>query len=425
MSGLVVGIDIGTSGVRVVAVEADLAVVADGSSRMADHGGDPSDPSVWAAALEKALGGLLDAIDPTRVCAVAVDGTSGTLLPVDLAGRPVAAPMMYGDRVDSPVVLDRIDELAPLTSAAHGPTSGLAKAIVLQDAPGAARLVHQADWIAGLLSGRFDVSDGNNALKTGYDPLAGRWPDWIAETGVRPEMLPDVVDAGTPTGTVTRAAADRFGLPAGVAVVAGTTDGCASFLATGAAEPGAGVTALGSTLTIKILSQIPVFEPEYGIYSHRLLGMWLAGGASNTGGRALLDHFTPERIADMSATLDPETDSGLDYYPLSGPGERFPVADAALAPRLSPRPASDADFLKGMLEGIAAVESLGYRRLAELGAPPLTSVRTVGGGAANAAWTRIRQRRLGIRFLPAVSTEAAAGTARLALHGARLAGAMP
>jgi len=87
-----------------------------------------------------------------------------------------------------------------------------------------------------------------------------------------------------------------------------------------------------------------------------------------------------------------------------------------------PRPDSDADYLKAMLEGIAAIEALGYRRLAELGAPRLTSVRSVGGGAANPAWTAIRQRKLGVAFLAALSDQAAAGTARLALMGAKEAG---
>jgi hypothetical protein len=38
-----------------------------------------------------------------------------------------------------------------------------------------------------------------------------------------------------------------------------------------------------------------------------------------------------------------------------------------------------------MLEGIAGIEALGYRRLKELGAPALRSVRSVGGGARNPA----------------------------------------
>ncbi|MCY1237473.1 D-ribulose kinase [compost metagenome] len=233
-------------------------------------------------------------------------------------------------------------------------------------------------------------------------------------------MLP----AGAPIATIAPAAAEAFDLPAGVVIVAGTTDGCASFLATGADQPGDGVSALGTTLTVKMLSERPLFAPEYGLYSHRIGEMWLAGGASNTGGVVLAEHFSPERIAVLSEEINPVVDTGLDYYPLVKPGERFPVADSDFLPRMSPRPADDATFLKAIFEGIAGVESLAYQRLAALGGPTLRSLRSVGGGAKNAAWTAIRMRKLGVPFLPVLSEEAAAGTARLALAGARKAGVL-
>jgi sugar (pentulose or hexulose) kinase len=62
--------------------------------------------------------------------------------------------------------------------------------------------------------------------------------------------LPRVVPAGTRIGTITRDMADTFKLPHDTAIVAGTTDGCAAFLASGASEPGDGVTSLGTTLTL-------------------------------------------------------------------------------------------------------------------------------------------------------------------------------
>ncbi|MDH5423124.1 MAG: FGGY-family carbohydrate kinase, partial [Acidimicrobiia bacterium] len=193
--------------------------------------------------------------------------------------------------------------------------------------------------------------------------------------------------------------------------------GCASFVATGADEPGEGVTALGTTMTIKLLSDRPISAPEYGIYSHRILGQWLAGGASNTGGRVLLKFFDAEAISRLSTQLDPEADSPFDYYPLAEPGERFPIADPALAPRLEPRPEGDADFLHGLFDGIARIEALAYARLRELGAPKLASVRTVGGGAQNATWTRLRERRLGVPMIAPASAEAAYGSALLARRG--------
>ncbi|MEL6234679.1 MAG: FGGY-family carbohydrate kinase, partial [Pseudomonadota bacterium] len=300
---------------------------------------------------------------------------------------------------------------APRDSAAHGAASALARAIALQDRPGVARILHQADWIAGVIAGAPVPGDESNALKTGYDPVARRWPGWLAQTTMRTQLLPPIQPAGTQTGS----AAGAFGLPVGAKLIAGVTDGCASFLATGASDPGEGVTALGTTLTIKLLSPVPVFAPEFGIYSHRIGERWLAGGASNTGGGVLAAHFSADQIAALSAQIDPAQDTGLDYYPLRTPGERFPIADPGLAPRLTPRPATDAAFLHGLLEGIARIEDLGYRRLAELGAPPLLRLRSVGGGAANPVWTAMRLRLTGAEGAPALSTEAAVGVARLAL----------
>ncbi|TIV92165.1 MAG: carbohydrate kinase, partial [Mesorhizobium sp.] len=179
---------------------------------------------------------------------------------------------------------------------------------------------------------------------------------------------------------------------------------------------GDAVTALGSSLTLKLLCEKPLFAPQFGIYSHRIGDAWLAGGASNTGGKVLAHFFPLERIVELSGSIDPDRPTGLDYYPLIGTGERFPITDAGLAPRLDPRPADDALFLQAMLEGIAAIETRGYRQLADVGGPALRSVRSVGGGARNPVWTAIRARQLRVPFFEALSEEAAAGTARLALQ---------
>ena len=419
---LVIGIDMGTSGARVVAMRPDRSIVATAARKLSAYAPDHRDPALWWKAVSDSLAALLTEIPAGDVVAIAVDGTSGTVLPVDGDGRVLATPMMYNDPVTDPAILARIAGSLPADSAAHGPTSGLAKLMAFQDLPGVRHVIHQADWLAGQLSGRFDVSDENNALKTGYDPVARGWPDALLSTGARLDLLPKVLPAGDPAGTISGFAARRFGLPATVCIVAGTTDGCASFLATGADQAGDGVSALGTTLTVKLLSDKPLFAPEFGLYSHRVLDRWLAGGASNSGGIVLAAHFSPEEIVTLSAQIDPDRPSGLDYYPLVKPGERFPIADPALPPRLTPRPPEDALFLQGLFEGMAGIEALAYSRLAELGGPALTSIRSVGGGAANPVWSAIRAKRLGVPARPVASEEAAAGAARLAIHGAAKAG---
>ena len=414
MTGAVfVGIDLGTSGARAAALDSGGRLVATTRSGMDFDVRRRRDPAAWIDSVGKALKALKEHLDRRSIEAVCVDATSGTVLALDDDRRPVGQALMYNDAVDHPDAVRAIKTAAPRASAAHGAASALARAIVLQERSGVVRIVHQADWIAELLAGRPVPSDESNSLKTGYDPVRRRWPDWLSETPLKRSLLPDVV----PSGTETARTIGSLALPAGIPIFAGFTDGCASFWATGAKAPGDGVTALGSTMTLKLLSDQPIFSPEYGIYSHRIGNTWLAGGASNSGGAALLQCFSREEIANLSLRIDPEVDSGLDYIVLPGPGERFPIADPELAPRMTPRPTDNAVFLHGLLEGIARTERLGYQRLAELGAPRLACLRTVGGGAVNSVWTHLRHRILGVPSAPTLSSEAAAGTARLAMAG--------
>jgi sugar (pentulose or hexulose) kinase len=334
------------------------------------------------------------------------------------AGQPMRQASLYNHPAHEEAVR-AVAAAAPAGSAAVGAASPLAKLLAMQGVPGTARLSHQADWIAAQLGAPSGISDENNALKTGYDPVRRCWPGWLRDLGIRMALLPEVVEPGTPIGTIDPALATRFGLPADVMIAAGTTDGCAAFLATGADTVGEAVTSLGSTLTLKQFSERPIFAPEYGVYSHRLGDRWLAGGASNSGGAALARYFTPGELAPLSARIKPALESGLDYYPLPSPGERFPFADPLLSPRETPRPADDVRFLHGLLEGIARIEALGYRRLADLDGPTLDTVRTVGTGARNAVWTGIRRRALGVDFMPAKSEEAAVGVATLAFKAMR------
>lgn len=407
---LALGIDVGTSGVRIAALSHDLNVVVVTKAAMDLSSGPRHDPAVWFRALTEALSSMLQTIDPREIDAICVDGTSGTVLALDQDDQPLGTALMYNDAVNDPAIPAAIAQVAPRQSAAHGPSSALSRSIALQTRPGVVRITHQADWIAERLAGKALPSDESNALKTGYDPIARAWPDWMAVTGIEMKLLPDVVATGTKTGVTSGA----LGLPSGIPIVAGVSDGCASFLATGASKPGDAVTALGTTLTLKLLSERPIFAPEFGIYSHRIGNQWLAGGASNSGGGALAAHFTPDEISSLSDLIDPDVPSGFDYYPLPGPGERFPVNDPDLEPRVDPRPELPQAFLHGLLEGIAKIEQLGFERLAELGGPKLTSIRTVGGGAGNRIWTRMRTRLLNAPEAAVASGEAAAGSARIA-----------
>jgi len=168
---------------------------------------------------------------------------------------------------------------------------------------------------------------------------------------------------------------------------------------------------------VKLLSARRISDPEHGVYSHRFGRFWLAGGASNSGGAVLKALFDDDEIRDFTARLEPERPTGLDYYPLLRPGERFPLNDADLAPRLLPRPTERRRFFQAVLEGIAGIERRGYGLLRELGAPPLRRVATLGGGASNCGWRSIRQNLLRVPVVAARHPDAAYGAALLARNG--------
>jgi sugar (pentulose or hexulose) kinase len=251
-------------------------------------------------------------------------------------------------------------------------------------------------------------------LKSGFDLLARAWPAWIADTGIDAQLLPQVVPTGTDIGEIRSDVAAQFGFTPNVRIVAGTTDGCASFLASGACNLGDGVTSLGTTLTLKQICSQPIAVAKFGIYSHRLGDRWLCGGASNSGGAVLLQFFSAQQLTELEARLDPERDTKSNYYPLPAKGERFPHANPHHEPVMGPRPPDDAQFLQGLLEGIASIERTGYGRLQEFGAPAIKRVITVGGGSRNEAWRRIRERVLGVPVISGMA-DAAYGAALIAL----------
>ena len=417
---LFVGLDVGTSGCRAVAIDRAGCARAlarspiDAPLRPAP-GWCEQDPEVWWQAVLGTLRRLGAELPKGRPACICLDATSATLLLAAPDGAPAGPALLYSDRRAAPEAA-LIDRAAPPDSPARGPTSSLAKLLHLQGRFVAHRrllALHQADWILGRLTGRYGVSDWNNALKLGYDAERLGWPDWVRDLIPGDILLPEVLRPGAPVGPLAEAVAAELGWSPATRVLAGTTDSTAAVMAAGAGAPGDAVTCLGSTLVLKIVAARPVTASAYGVYSHRLGESWLVGGASNSGGAVLRRYFSDQEIASLSLAIDPERPSGLDYYPLPAPGERFPRHDPDLAPRLAPRPADPSRFLHGLLEGITRIEAEGYARLAELGAPPPRRVLSIGGGALNPTWTRLRARILGIPVLPAEHQDAAYGAALL------------
>ncbi|MBC5796936.1 FGGY-family carbohydrate kinase [Sphaerospermopsis sp. LEGE 00249] len=407
------GIDFGTSGARAIVIDEEARIVSQMRYPWANV-------TNWVNCWKDALWGLIEGISQEwrrEIGAIAINGTSSTILLTDAAGQPVDAPLLYNDPRGSMMLKD-LSSIAPPNHTVLSATSSLAKLLWMQQLPTfnqARYLLHQADWLAFLLHGKLGISDYHNALKLGYDVENLQYPEWLEKVEI-PVFLPQVLAPGTPISEITPEIAAKFGFRRDCLVCTGTTDSIAAFLASGAKLPGEAVTSLGSTLVLKLLSRTRVEDARYGIYSHRLGDLWLTGGASNTGGAVLKHFFTDDDLVRLSQEIDVSQASELDYYPLLKEGDRFPINDPHLPPRLEPRPDDPKEFLHGLLSSMARIEARGYELLQQLGADKLSYVYTAGGGAANSTWTAIRAKYLKVPVVASNNTEAAYGSALLAMR---------
>ncbi len=411
--GYYLGIDFGTSGARAIVIDEEAKTVATEKSSFINLAPDQL-AKTWQATLYSLIIKIPNEIRK-KLKAIAINGTSSTVLLCDAIGSPITEPILYNDSRGQGV-LEQIKTIAPNDHVVISATSSLAKLFWWQQesyCTQASYFLHQADWLAWLLHGKLGISDYHNSLKLGYDVENLCYPDWLQNLPFS-NLYPQVFSPGAMVGEVTPENCARFDLPTDCIVRTGTTDSIAAFLASGASKPGEAVTSLGSTLVLKLLSQTKVTASNYGIYSHRLGQFWLTGGASNTGGAVLKHFFNSKQLERLSAQIDPETASNLEYYPLLQPGDRFPLNNPNLQPQLEPRPANSKEFLHGLLESISRIEALGYQKLQDFGADQLIHVYTAGGGAKNVVWGKIRQGYLKVPVTIATNTEAAYGTALLA-----------
>lgn len=377
------------------------------------------DPEGWREGLI-ALSTRLDPALRARVGAIAIDGTSGTLLLCRADGSLAAGDL--GLALPYSLACPEQAPAAALVagdgnSAAASASGSLARALRLLAAAEDSGygqdpwlLRHQADWLMGWLLGSWRWGEEGTNLRLGWNLQQQRWAGAIPRQHWA-DALPQIVASGSVLGPLTPDACQALGLPARCAVVAGSTDANAAVLAADPG-PGDGITVLGTTLVLKRFCAQPIQGP--GISCHRVGGRWLVGGASNAGAGVLRQFFSDGQLAELSRQIDPAQTSGLQLRPLPARGERFPVDDPELEPVLGPRPVSDSRYLHGLLEGLAAIEAAGWRQLQALGAPPVSRVISLGGGARNPQWRAIRQRLLGVPVLNRPRLSAALGMARLA-----------
>jgi sugar (pentulose or hexulose) kinase len=419
-----VGVDLGTQGVRALAVDGAGRVLATASRPLhgrRDGTHHEQDPADWWAGTAGALSDVTAALPPgTAVAAVAVCATSGTVLLTGPDGVPRTRALMYDDARAGDLAAEAQEAGAAVWTRLGyrmQPAWALPKLLWWRDRGllvDGARLAHQPDVVTAALVGHPVAADSSHALKTGYDLLADAWPVEVLERlRIDPAVLPPVQRAGTVLGTVGPAAAARTGLPVGIPVVAGMTDGCAAQLGAGALAPGEWNSVLGTTLALKGVTRSPLQDPTGAVYSHRApvldgdhVDLWLPGGASSTGAGAVSALFPDADLDALTAAAARVRDVPL-CYPLTGAGERFPfVAPDArgflgegggpLVPDGDITNGDPAVLFAAVCTGVAHVERLCFDLLDDAGADVTGPISLTGGGARNDWWNQLRCDLLGV-----------------------------
>ncbi len=459
---IILGFDIGTSGVRACIVE--RLTTDDPNILNSDHNkieqiiavkhtpvslptatSDNSilaSPDVWINALNSTLKALSQVYDLRKITHIIGDATSSTVLLTDKHGARTTEALMYNDNSatsEAELISQMLSRLSISFTAASGSSSSLAKSLFLKNRFHPKNtdnniICHQLDFVNQYLCNpqfALGITDENNALKLGFNSVDFCWPEWVkALTDSHHLVLPKVVKPGSILGIIDPSLAKKFGFSTQAKVCAGTTDSIAGFLASGAHNTGDTVCSLGSTIAIKTIGNKPVFDAQKGLYSHRLNNLWLIGGASNAGGAVFLKYYSKQNLHTLCRSIDISTlpkylKRKLSYYPLSEPGERFPIADNGLKPKLPAVPSSSLDFnnpkslkehqefLLGLSLGLAQVEALALSKLQQCGDTPIQYVYSVGGGNLNPVWQWFRKQLINAEMSIVTETEAAFGVTRL------------
>lgn len=448
---LLLGLDVGTTSVKVGLFDVDgRQLAAAGREYQLAHPAPDHveiDPEIWwAAAVETVRAAVATpGVDAARIAAIGVSSQGESVTAVDDDGRAIGPALVWldnraaaearelEDRFGNALVYERtgVPDVNPTWTAAkllwwrrHEPAR-------FRDA---ARFVLVEDFMLRRLTGRF-VTDGGIQCTTMLFDIRERswWTPMLEAVGVGPERLPEIVAPGSVVGTLTTAAAEALGLPAGLPVVAGGMDQGAGAVGVGNIGGGMISESTGGALTIQAAVDRHGGDPSgrTPVYLHSAPGMYLYCPVCPTGGMALTwfrDEFgAPETeraaaqgrsgydlLTDLAATVQPGCD-GLTMLPhLAGafspeyePAARGVFAGFTLAHRRG-------HFVRAVLEAVAFMLRRNLELLAGAGAHA-TEVRAHGGGVRSSLWNQVKADVCGLPIVTLAGEDAAVrGDAMLA-----------
>jgi xylulokinase len=400
VSATLAGIDVGTSGVKGLAIDEVGSVIARAEAgyplSTPRPGWSEQDPADWWSASESVLAQLRAAAGP--LAGIGLSGQMHGLVALDADDRVVRPAILWNDQrtgAECAEIEERIglERLIALTGNRALPGFTAPKLLWLRrHEPDAyariTRVLLPKDYVRLRLCGEHatDVSDASGTLL--LDVARRRWSeDVLAALELDPGLLPALHESPAVSGTT----AD------GVPVAAGGGDQAAGALGVGVDRPGPASVVLGTSGVVFSALDAFVADPRARVHSfcHAVPGAWHTMGVmlSAAGSlRWLRDAIAPGTSYDellAGAANWPAGVEGLVFLPYLA-GERTPHADPDARGAfvgLSVRHDRGA-LVRAVLEGVAFGLRDSLDLIADLGGrPPLG--RVSGGGARSKLWLEI------------------------------------
>ena len=406
------GIDLGTSGVKLLLVGEDQRPIAQASTPLEVQRPRPlwseQDPESWWQATCAAIHELRRS-HPRELATVRGIGLSGqmhgaTLL--DDRDRVLRPAILWNDGRSAEACAE-LERRAPAITAITGnavmPGFTAPKLIWLakhepETFARVAKVLLPKDYLRLRLSGDH-ASEMSDAAGTLWLDVAGRtWSEVLLEaTGLSTRAMPRLHEGSQATGQLRANLAEEWGMRSGAVIAGGAGDNAAGAVGVGVVEPGQALLSLGTSGVYFVASDSFAPNPASGVHAfcHCLPGRWhqmsvILSAASCVGWVARLSGAPDEvsLLAEVEESGDGGTNAPLFLPYLSG--ERTPHNDPHAQGVFFglTHDTERTDLGRAVLEGVAFAFADGQDALLEAGTA-IESVAVIGGGARSRSWGRI------------------------------------
>lgn len=441
MADIVMGLDLGTGGVRVIAVNLHGQLIAQTTKSCPlltpQPGWTEQNPADWVAASLDALADVAQQLGEHRAIALGLSGQMHGMVPLDADGSVIRPAILWNDQrtgkaVEAIEAAISRQELIQRTGNPAITGFQLPKLVWLRTAEPQAyaqvrHILLPKDYLSYVLTGEF-ITEPSDASGTGCLNLASRqWDtDILKALDLDPVWFPAVVESTAIAGRLKSDIATRVRLPDGLPVIAGGGDNAAAAIGLGisASNLNRGSLSIGTSGVIFAPCDRPLPDPEGRVHlfchadgGYHLLGVTLAAGGSLRWYReTIAPQIAFTDLMQMAASSEPGA-RGVLFLPHLA-GERSPHLDpdtrgAWVNLSLAH---TQADLVRAVLEGVA----FSLREALDIihTISPMQQLLATGGGAQSPTWLQILADVLQTELIAPKAEEGAAyGAAILAMVG--------